>query len=139
MLRSTFVLLVINTVIFGQAAPQSGRIAELSKRDWSVFLIHNIGNGRVSVVRNGQLEPINTIKVSAASASGWIADFDGDPSLSPDAEQVALIVRRPGTKTGSAIVVYNLREHTASQLVDLPYRIVRLAWSPVGGEIAFVA
>jgi len=141
MSQSIVVLAVLNAVIFVQVTPQSGRIAELSSKDGSVFLTYNVGRGSVSVVRNGQVQLINTIKVSAASGPGWIAEIkdDTDPTLSPDGEQVALVARRAGQKVAEAIVIYSLRDHTASQVVEVPYRIARLAWSPMGEEIAFVA
>jgi Tol biopolymer transport system component len=141
MLRSIFVLGVVNAVVFAQVTPQSGRIAELSKRDGSVFLTYDVGRGSVSIVRNGQAELIKTIAVSEVSGPGWIGEVkdDTDPTLSPDAQQMALVLRRPGKKSSEAIVIYSLRDHTARPLVDVPYRIARLAWSPTGSEIAFVA
>jgi Tol biopolymer transport system component len=139
--RSIFVLGVINVLVFAQVTPQSRKIAELSKRGGSVFLTYNYGSGSVSIVRNGQAGLIKKIRVSESSGPEWIAEIkdDVDPTLSPDGEHAALVVQRPRIKAGEAIVIYGVRDQVASHLVDVPYKIARLAWSPVGAEIAFVA
>lgn len=141
MSRSLTTLAIVNALVFVPVGTQAERIAQLSAREGSVFLTFDVGRGSVSVIRNGQTKLVNLINVSMASGAAWIGDIkeETEPTLSPEAERIALVARRGTSKMDQAIVICSLRDGTATHVVDVPYKVSRLAWSPTGREIAFIA
>jgi len=106
-------------------------LTQLAAGRATLLLYAHLSN-RVLVVERGRVDSISTDRM------GPSLGHHADPALSPDGTMVSF-VRRARSQRGEEIILYNRATATESLLLERSGSVYSLAWSPRGGQMAFVA
>lgn len=142
MLRKGIAIAILSLIVSSTDVPNMKKLADSSQREGWAFLAYASFCNRTYYVHSGKIDVIYP-KTDVIKELGlhWCSDVlhQAQPSLSSDGNYVAYVRRLNASNTNEAISVNNLRDNTVQDLAQLPMSVYRLAWSPNGKEIAFVA